>query len=355
MVRNFFFVNIFGLDLMHMHFLTLIVLNLTSIIIAVLFIYSFSSVVFHFVSCLLDEISILGKLAIPITNLTTTFTTLIYSYCFFITSKPHHHNNSFDDEDYSENVSLDTQKIVVFFDLDLDGQVGIIDLLASVAGIINSLCLLVDMVLWYEGFLSTSDVVTTLPAMNRVISLFITRSYMIPVEENQFKSIKEEKKKGWIKRIINQLMQFIDINNDDQFQLVDVISFSVTSTYLITISLCWILLISSDSGNANIIDCVNLISALTTPLATIFGCSFLLNKKAPLPMLKEFVIFSCCLLYVVFLIRTVLEMKLQNKLSVDLMSKLSNGLVIPVVQLFSAFLIHRKQDSPSMKSIKRIK
>ena len=68
----------------------------------------------------------------------------------------------------------------------------------------------------------------------------------------------------------------------------------------------------------------------------------------------SFMIF--CLFYVIFLLRTVFEIYIQGKsYSIDLMSKLSNGLVLPVVQLLSAFLIHRKNENMSKSTKQNLK
>ena len=356
-----------------MHSISITILNGTTLFIAILFLSSFFSVISYFAQVLAEgliadqhDISIvatsLGKVAIPITNLTTTFMTFIYSYCFYMTSKPSNYSSQtkIDDDEKDENMEIMNNVeymrtlAIIFFDFDLDGRIGLLDIFACVSGTINNVILVVDMLLWYGGILSTSKIITTLASMNRVITLFITRSYMIPVtdltKESPFNTSNNnnKSKRKWI---VNILKQLTDINNDGLFQFVDVISFSASGIYMCIVITCWTVLISSELGKSDINSCVSFANSLTTPLATIFGCSLLLqDKQSPLPFIKELWISFCCVCYVIFLIRVIIEIYLQNKYSFDLMSTLSNGLVLPVVQLMSAFLVHRKQDTTTMKS-----
>ena len=124
----------------------------------------------------------LANVAPSFTQLSTTLITLIYTYAFYVT-KCHASRKEEEQEDHNVGNPLPRiNQIASFFsfnDADADGNFGIIDFLCCSVGVINSVCLLNNMVLWTKGYLSMGTIIGTLGPMNRVVNLFIAKSYMV--------------------------------------------------------------------------------------------------------------------------------------------------------------------------------
>lgn len=187
--------------------------------------------------------ALIATLAPSFTQISSTFVTLIYSYAFFIAS-----NNK---NIYIKNEDKGNESIAIFFDFSGDGKIGFKDILCCVTGIVNVISLVINIILWYYNYIDLMQVVSLIGAVNRVIVLFLTKSYLGSNEQKNYE------------KSFSSFMYFIDINHDGEFQLVDVMATIINLVYWSSVFYSWIMIIFSPVGTTNVNIFISLTSHLT--------------------------------------------------------------------------------------------
>mmetsp|Transcript_8514 Transcript_8514/g.12711 ORF Transcript_8514/g.12711 Transcript_8514/m.12711 type:complete len:333 (+) Transcript_8514:87-1085(+) len=246
---------------------------------------------------------------IPLTQVTGTLVTLVYSVAFM----------------YNTGQSSGTSQKGLFFDFDKDGKINIVDRLCAFIGVTHSVIIIVDIVLWYNNFMDVSNVVDCIAATTRLIILFLTKSYLAH-------EMDPRKKPGyWF---------IFDINHDGLFQLMDLLAMICNVTYISAVIYSYICLVFLPLSESDVWSLINLTSQLNFVLVAAFATVYL--SKQPMSRRTERALGAFAAFYLLLLLRTVAEMYMMDE-TFKVITKLANGVVLGVTQLImGSFLVHNK-------------
>lgn len=263
------------------------------------------------------------KYVVTLTQIFGTFGTLIYSIAF-LNSKGDHDGNA-------ESSSVQQRTFIGFFDFDKDGKVGFIDLLCTAIGTIHSLLIFFNGLLWYLGYFTPTDIVDFVAANTRVIILILTRSYF---------AIQRDSSK------YSRWRFFIDVNHDGVVELVDIFAVIFNTSYLIAMAYSFYIFITSPIGQADLGGFIQLTSQLNFVLISAFASVYLSKQIISVTRRRILEFFSLC--FLIFLARTVVEIMISDDLF-KAVSKLLNGLVLGITQLFMGIFMMQTQSTVSGK------
>ena len=266
----------------------------------------------------------------PLAQVMGTLVTVVYSFGFAYSSNQITPNSS---GPGGEVINKHLQKLNEFLDINKDGRVGVMDWLCSVTGIIHIVILLVDVVLFIQGYVTTSDVVDLIASNTRVMILFLSSSYAAHQRD-------PSRRNGW---------RFLfDINHDGVFQLMDSLAMICTVLFAAAVCYAYYDLVWTPLGTSHLWSLISLTSQLNFILVTAFALVYL-SKNALSPS-TERVMCIYAIFYLVLLLRTIGEIyTLKSEETFQAISTLANGLVLGVTQLVigSYMMTHTQLDKAS--------
>lgn len=187
--------------------------------------------------------------------------------------------------------------------------------------------LLVDVALFMNGYMVTSDIVDLIAANTRLIILFLSSSYAAHEGDPR-------KKSGW---------RFLfDINHDDMFQLVDSLAMICMVLYFVSVVYAFVELVFLPIASSDVWSLISLTGQLNFILISSFAIVYLSKRKMSLVTERLLCLFS--VFYVVLLLRTVREIyTIETALTFKAISALANGMVLGVTQLvMGSFMMHNQ-------------
>jgi hypothetical protein len=261
------------------------------------------------------------KYIVTLTQIFGTFGTLIYSIAFLKNPK-----GGGDTPQHSQ-----TKRINGFFDFDKDGKVGVIDLLCTAIGTIHSLLIFFNGLLWYLGYFAPSDIVDFVAANTRVIILILTQSYF---------AIQRDPTK------YSRWRFYIDVNHDGVVELVDIFAVIFNTSYLIAMAYSFYIFMIAPIGQADLGGFIQLTSQLNFVLISAFASVYLSKQMISVTRRRILEFLSLC--FLIFLARTLVEIMISDELF-KAVSKLLNGLVVGITQLFLGIFMMQTQSNMSGK------
>jgi hypothetical protein len=253
-----------------------------------------------------DNLETLIKFVVPLTQIFGTFGSLVYSVAFMFSMNCPCQNNG-------------------FFDFDRDGKIGLVDLLCTFTGIIHTILIALNGLLWYLGYFSPSDVVDFVVANTRVIILILTKSYLAIQRD-------PSKYSAWA--------FFVDVNHDGVLELVDLLACIFNTSYFTAVTYAFTILMISPLGQVDLNAFIQFTCQINFVLISAFASVYLSNQT--ISTSRRRILEIAALLFLLLLGRTVVEILRSDDLF-KAVARLLNGLVLGVTQLFLGIFMMQTQ------------
>lgn len=271
----------------------------------------------------LHKLAPLKGLCITLTALTSTFSTLIYTHCIFLSGGKEKQS-----DEAEEKITPKTRNwrlyLLYFIDVTGDGKVDGEDLLCILAALNSLLVVTVDCVLWFNGILLISEKVSVVNGMHRVIIVFLTKSFLVHKSSHLAKPTH---------RYLN---------------LIDILAIVFQGIFWMLASHTWYQLIFVYPWDGpKHADLVSLCSSMTGIFMTIVMTSLTSSKQ--ISQLKRTLISVFSLMYVALVLKTVANIYLNNAPFNDEIAKFGKELVVPVTTTLTSILLLKDKISLSEK------
>jgi hypothetical protein len=260
-----------------------------------------------------ENLQNLIKFVVPLTQIFGTFGTLVYSVAFMFSMNCPCQNNG-------------------FFDFDRDGKIGLVDILCTFTGIVHTLLIALNGLLWSLGYYSPSDVVDFIATNTRVVILILTKSYLAIQRDSS-------KYSPW--------RFFLDVNHDGVLEFVDILACIFNTSYFTAVVYAFIVLMVSPLGQGDLNAFIQLTCQVNFVLISAFASVYLSNQIISTG--RRRVLEVAALFVLVLLARTVIEILIGGGELFKPIAKLLNGLVYGVTQLFLGIFMMQTQSEARSK------